>query len=377
MISSKACVEERTKHERRRTCGKEGKTGRGFEACCVGAFGFGADLRVGPLQAFAASSLHIEGSDYDWVEGGHSGNGWNWSGAENLLLNGYNGGVIAAAGGNLDVVLAGSNTVQTAPDEAGTYDAGLSVDQGNLSISGQKDASLKIEGANAGISVDSGSITIDGVKVEAEAADDTDTSASYGIVAGGDINIINGAHVEAEANGTFSSAGIFASNGNILIKDSVVEAESTAAPEKGVGILALGKDRPVSIIIDRSTVNAHGLMASILALSNKEGSFIKLIDSKIVDPEDARIQDVVIKDEGMSGQTIGLGKHVIESLSDKSIVKNVTIKLDVDDSDSDQKQLPKTADNMTSQTELLIVLAMGGFSLLGAALHFARRNAVK
>ena len=87
-----------------------------------------------PSVALAADWVSVGGTQYDaGTAAGDEAGTWSWDGADDMKLNGYDGGSIGAKG-NLTIGVTGINTV--------TADAGQSaieVKDGNLAITGGGD----------------------------------------------------------------------------------------------------------------------------------------------------------------------------------------------------------------------------------------------
>lgn len=121
-------------------------------------------LLGGPSYAAGADSLFIAGATY--YEPGVSGNGWAWTDADRLELNGYTGEAIGADG-DLVVTLTGQNTVvETSAPDVDISRCGMEV-WGDLTLRGT--GSLVATGSQCGIYV-SGTLAVDGCKVDARAA---------------------------------------------------------------------------------------------------------------------------------------------------------------------------------------------------------------
>lgn len=118
-------------------------------------------LLGGPSYAAGADSLFIAGVTY--YEPGVSGNGWAWTDADHLELNGYTGEAIGADG-DLVVTLTGQNTVvETSAPDVDISRCGMEV-WGDLALRGT--GSLVATGSQCGIYV-SGTLAVDGCKVDA------------------------------------------------------------------------------------------------------------------------------------------------------------------------------------------------------------------
>ena len=72
-----------------------------------------------PSISFAAEWVDVGGTQYNaGTAAGDDAGTWSWDGADDMKLNGYDGGAINAAG-KLNIVYEGKNTVKTEPDYTG------------------------------------------------------------------------------------------------------------------------------------------------------------------------------------------------------------------------------------------------------------------
>lgn len=176
----------------------------GAKLACAGACALMAGQLLLPNVALAADWVNVGGTQYDaGTAAGDEAGTWSWDGADDMKLNGYDGGSIGAKG-NLTIGVTGANTV--------TADAGqsaIAVKNGNLAITG--DGTLNATAQNDVIAASGdgrtgGDVTIDGADVNVTA-----TGGAYESIgihaAAGDIAIKNGADVHVEAK---SNADVFA-----------------------------------------------------------------------------------------------------------------------------------------------------------------------
>ena len=157
-------------------------------------------LLGGPSYAAGADSLFIAGVTY--YEPGVSGNGWAWTDADHLELNGYTGEAIGADG-DLVVTLTGQNTViETSAPDVDISRCGMEV-WGDLALRGT--GSLVATGSQCGIYV-SVTLAVDGCKVDARAdgAGIADARVA-GVIADG-VAVRSGGRVVAAGSG--SGAGV-------------------------------------------------------------------------------------------------------------------------------------------------------------------------
>lgn len=190
-----------------------------------------------PSISFAAEWVEVDGNTYTAGATAGDGSTWAWDGADNMTLNGYNGGGIAAYG-NLNVSYEGNNTV--ANDEGD----GISVVDGanegaELNISGTGTLTATAEG-NALYS--EGDMTISGTgTVTAKGA------GAEGILADGDITITGGGTVDARSE---QDCGIVAEE-TLTVSNSTLTAQGF-----GSGIYAFD-----GLTIDAATVRAYAYPA--------------------------------------------------------------------------------------------------------------------
>ena len=191
-----------------------------------------------PSISFAAEWIEVDNTPYyAGVEAG-DGSTWAWNGADDMTLNGYNGGSIAARG-KLNVSYEGDNTV------ANEYGNGISVENGTnesaeLNISGTGTLTATAEG-NAIYSQDD--MTISGT-----GAVTAKSGSGEGILAGGDMTITGGGTVDACSE---RDCGIVAEE-TLTVSNSTLTAQGF-----GSGIHAFD-----GLTIDAATVRAYAYPTS-------------------------------------------------------------------------------------------------------------------
>ena len=251
-----------------------------------------------PSAAIAAEWVNVGGTPYNaGTAAGDDAGTWAWDGADDMKLNGYNGGAIKAEG-KLNVAYEGKNTVKTEPDYAGaaikaqdgtsqkaelnitssnstdelnvTAEADAIKSAGDLSISGPgtvnttSTASDGIE-AKGDLSI-TGSGTVnatggtEGIQSKGKTTIDSSGTViakggeGYGIAAGSDLIIKGGGKVEASSIG---EAAIWAKDGNIDISGgSQVKANSE-------GDLAV--DTEGSLAVTNASLDASGVEYGVYA----------------------------------------------------------------------------------------------------------------
>ena len=169
-----------------------------------------------PSVSLAAEWVDVDGVRHEAAAGpaGDAAGTWSWDGADDMKLNGYNGGAIEAAG-KLNVSYEGNNTVTN--DDG----RGIKVKDGakNAELNIQGDASSTLNVASSRDAITSvGNINIDGAGTVNATSTEHDA-----IDAGGDVTIKGSGNV----NATGDSDGIRA-DGNITIDNSgTVTAKAT------------------------------------------------------------------------------------------------------------------------------------------------------
>ena len=244
-----------------------------------------------PSAALAAERVDVGGNQYNaGTAAGDDAGTWSWDGADDMKLNGYNGGEIKAAG-KLNVAYEGKNTVKTEPDYTGaaikaqdgtsqkaelnitssnstdelnvTAEADAIKSTGDLSISGPgtvnttSTASDGIE-AKGDLSI-TGSGTVnatggtEGIQSKGKTTIDSSGTViakggeGYGIAAGSDLIIKGGGKVEASSIG---EAAIWADDGINISGGSQVEASSRET---------LAVDTDGGLAVADASLNASGV----------------------------------------------------------------------------------------------------------------------
>ncbi len=250
-----------------------------------------------PNVSLAAEWVDVGGTQYNaGTAAGDEAGTWSWDGADDMKLNGYDGGEIKAAG-KLNIAYEGKNTVKTEPDYTGAaikaqdgtnQKAELNITSSNstdeLNVTAEADAikstgDLSISGPGT---VNTTSTTSDGIEakgdlsitgsgtvnatggtegIQSKGKTTIDSSGTviakggegYGVAAGNDIIIKGGGKVEASS---IEEAAIWA-DGNIDISGgSQVEASSQ-------GDLAV--DAEGSLAVTNASLDASGVEYGVYA----------------------------------------------------------------------------------------------------------------
>ena len=250
-----------------------------------------------PSVSLAAERVNVGDTWYDaGTAVGDEAGTWSWDGADDMKLNGYNGGAINAAG-KLNIAYEGKNTVKTEPDYTGaaikaqdgtSQKAELNITSSNstdeLNVTAETDAikstgDLSISGPGT---VNTTSTTADGIEakgdlsitgsgtvnatggtegIQSKGKTTIDSSGtviakgneSYGISAGSDLIIKGGGKVEASS---IEEAAIWAEDGINISGGSQVKANSE-------GDLAV--DTEGSLAVTNASLDASGVEYGVYA----------------------------------------------------------------------------------------------------------------
>lgn len=250
-----------------------------------------------PSISLAAEWVNVGGAQYNYgTAAGDAAGTWSWNGADDMKLNGYDGGAIQAAG-KLNIAYEGRNTVKTEPDYTGaaikaqdgtSQKAELNITSSNstdeLNVTAEADAikstgDLSISGAGT---VNTTSTTSDGIEakgdlsitgsgtvnatggtegIQSKGKTTIDSSGTvvakggegYGIAAGSDLIIKGGGKVEASS---IEEAAIWAKDGISISGGSQVKANSK-------GDLAV--DTEGSLAVTNASLDANGVEYGLYA----------------------------------------------------------------------------------------------------------------
>ena len=250
-----------------------------------------------PSVSLAAEWVDVGGTQYNaGTAAGDDAGTWSWDGADDMKLNGYDGGAIQAAG-KLNIAYEGKNTVKTEPDYTGaaikaqdgtSQKAELNITSSNstdeLNVTAEADAikstgDLSISGAGT---VNTTSTASDGIEakgdlsitgsgtvnatggtegIQSKGKTTIDSSGTviakggegYGIAAGSDLIIKGGGKVEASS---IEEAAIWAKDDINISGGSQVKASS----EENYAVKAKG-----SLTVTNASLNAHGVGYGVYA----------------------------------------------------------------------------------------------------------------
>ncbi|WP_293825316.1 LPXTG cell wall anchor domain-containing protein [uncultured Parolsenella sp.] len=160
-----------------------------------------------PSAAMAAEWVNVGGTQYD-AAAGDEAHTWSWDGANDMQLNGYNGGPIEAAG-RLDLTYEGGNTVTNDSGEGISVVNGVN-EKAELNITGGASDSLTVDATSDAIE-SQGDINISGdgtVNSTASRADGIDAEGNLTISGGGTVNATGSSDgIEVGGNATIDTSG--------------------------------------------------------------------------------------------------------------------------------------------------------------------------
>lgn len=162
-----------------------------------------------PSAAIAADWVNVGGTQYDaGTAAGDDAGTWNWDGADDMKLNGYNGGEIKAEG-KLNVAYEGKNTV-TNNDGRGIEVTDGANENAELNIQGDASSTLNVTSSSDAIWSE-GDINIDGagtVNATSTESDAIDAKGDLTIKGSGNVNATGDSDgIRADDNITIDSSG--------------------------------------------------------------------------------------------------------------------------------------------------------------------------
>lgn len=166
-----------------------------------------------PSAAMAAEWVNVGGTQYD-AAAGDEAHTWSWDGANDMQLNGYDGGPIEAAG-RLDLTYEGDNTVTNDSGEGISVVDGVN-EKAKLNITGGASDSLTVDATSDAIE-SQGDINISGdgtITSTASRADGIDAEGNLTISGGGTVNDTGSSDgIEVGGNATIDTSGNIVAKG--------------------------------------------------------------------------------------------------------------------------------------------------------------------
>ena len=243
-----------------------------------------------PSAAIAAEWVEVGGTQYNaGTAAGDDAGTWNWDGADDMKLNGYDGGAIKAAG-KLNVAYEGKNTVKTDPDSAG---AAIKAENGanqkaELNIKSSKSSDELNVTAEADAIKSSGDLSISGpgtVNTTSTSSDGIEAKGDLSITGSGTVNAAGGTEgIQSGGNATIDSSGTVIAKGerrgiatgsDLIIKgggkveassaeDEAIRAKGNIEISGGSQVKASSEEDYAvkangSLTVSNASLNAHGV----------------------------------------------------------------------------------------------------------------------
>lgn len=171
-----------------------------------------------PSVSLAAEWVNVGGTQYNTAAGDVAGT-WAWDGADDMKLNGYDGGAIQAAG-KLNIAYEGKNTVKTEPDYTG---AAIKAQDGTsqkaeLNITSSNSTDELNVTAEADAIKSTGDISISGpgtVNTTSTNADGIEAKGNLSITGSGTVNATGGTEgIQSKGKTTIDSSGTVIAKGD-------------------------------------------------------------------------------------------------------------------------------------------------------------------
>ena len=243
-----------------------------------------------PSAAIAAEWVDVGGNQYNaGTAAGDDAGTWSWDGADDMKLNGYDGGAIKAAG-KLNVAYEGKNTVKTDPDSAG---AAIKAENGasqkaELNITSSKSSDELNVTAEADAIKSSGDLSISGpgtVNTTSTRSDGIEAKGDLSITGSGTVNATGGTEgIQSGGNATIDSSGTVIAKGerrgiaagsDLIIKgggkveassaeDEAIRAKGNIEISGGSQVKASSEEDYAvkangSLTVSNASLNAHGV----------------------------------------------------------------------------------------------------------------------
>lgn len=173
-----------------------------------------------PSVSLAAEWVDVDGVRHEAAAGptGDAAGTWAWDGADDMKLNGYDGGAIQAAG-KLNIAYEGKNTVKTEPDYTG---AAIKAQDGTsqkaeLNITSSNSADELNVTAEADAIKSTGDLSISGpgtVNTTSTASDGIEAKGDLSITGSGTVNATGGTEgIQSKGKTTIDSSGTVIAKG--------------------------------------------------------------------------------------------------------------------------------------------------------------------
>ena len=224
-----------------------------------------------PSAAIAAEWVNVGGTPYNaGTAAGDDAGTWSWDGADDMKLNGYNGGVIKAEG-KLNIAYEGKNTVKTEPDYTG---AAIKAQDGTsqkaeLNITSSNSTDELNVTAEADAIKSTGDLSISGpgtVNTTSTASDGIEAKGDLSITGSGTVNATGGTEgIQSKGKTTIDSSGtvIAIEEAAIWAKDGINISGGSQVKANSEGDLAV--DTEGSLAVTNASLDASGVEYGVYA----------------------------------------------------------------------------------------------------------------
>lgn len=279
-----------------------------------------------PSAAMAAEWVNVGGTQYD-AAAGDEAHTWSWDGANDMQLNGYNGGPIEAAG-RLDLTYEGGNTVTNDSGEGISVVNGVN-EKAELNITGGASDSLTVDATSDAIE-SQGNINISGdgtITSTASRADGIDAEGNLTISGGGTVNATGSSDgIEVGGNATIDTSG------NVVAKGGSSNGLDVngCLTISGGGNVTAGSENDEAVAVDGDLSISGG---SRLEASSENDEAV-VVDGDLTMSGGGRLSASSTEDRGASvyGNLTMSGGSRLEASSDQSSGMQVDGALSVTDS---------------------------------------------
>ena len=272
-----------------------------------------------PSVSLAAEWVDVDGVRHEAAAGptGDAAGTWSWNGADDMKLNGYNGGAIEAAG-KLNIAYEGTNTVKTELDYTG---AAIKAKDGT-----NQKAELNITSSNSSdelnVTAESDAIKSSGnLSISGPGTVNTTSTGSDGIEAKGDLSITGSGTVNATGGTEGIQSGgktTIDSSGTVIAKGS--DGYGIAA---GSDLIIKGGGKVEASSVENEAIKAKG------NIEISGGSQVKAASE-----EDAAVYgkgSLTVTNASLNATGIGYGIYVYEGITLDGA--NVTVRASSDGGD--------------------------------------------
>lgn len=174
-----------------------------------------------PSVSLAAEWVDVGGVRHEAAAGptGDAAGTWSWDGADDMKLNGYDGGAIQAAG-KLNIVYEGKNTVKTEPDYTGAAIKALdgTSQKAELNITSSNSTDELNVTAEADAIKSTGDLSISGpgtVNTTSTSSDGIEAKGDLSITGSGTVNATGGTEgIQSKGKTTIDSSGTVIAKGD-------------------------------------------------------------------------------------------------------------------------------------------------------------------